>query len=175
MINLPIAGIWLAPTFWLWLWASMLSGNPNHAIYLSLSDMTFEKNLVTVQVKVFSDDLQDALKNYDGAGYSPADLDHFFALNEPLAARYFGEHLQVSINNKNVLFDYQGFSIEKDAHFIRFEAKLSAPAQKVAVKADFLMELFPDQSNVVKVVQGQQVRYLRFSQPAAWQPLIFER
>ncbi len=146
---------------------------PQHALYLSLTEVRVAGSAGSLEVKVFSDDLQDALRNYSDS-YQPGSLENYFERNEQLATDYFAENLTIRVNGQKADLQYQGFSRENDAHFIRFRMKLPAETRQIAIEAGFLMEVFPDQVNVVKVLKGQQARYLRFNRPAALQTLSFD-
>ena len=169
---------WLASLNWLLMCVFVIGEHPiqkkpNHAIYLSLTDIEIVEGEAKLKVKVFSDDLRDALKNYQSTEYKPADLQNFFSLNQDLANEYFRAHFQIRVENVQADLLIKGFSIEGDAHFINFSCALPQNFKDITVKADFLMELFPTQTNVVKLKNGAQTQYLKFNMPVVPQTLNF--
>lgn len=144
--------------------------SPEHAIYLSLTEIAIEEDTSSLRVKVFSDDLQNALRNFGGS-YQHQNLENFFGLNQPLAAQYFQEHLQIRIDGIPVALSLKSHSIENDAHFITFHFPSRDMPEKIQIKADFLMELFPTQTNVIKVQLNQEHKYLKCTKGAERQTL----
>lgn len=163
---------WLVSTFWIWI--PLVFGSPSHAIYLSVTDGEVTEEALHFKVKVFSNDLKDALKNHDPSAYQPAGLSQFFLQNEPLAKRYFEEHFQLWNGEQPLELQLESFTIEGDAHFISFRSVVPNNFKELTVKASFFMELFPTQINVVKMKKGAQLKYLRFNNPAAPQTLSFQ-
>ncbi len=167
---------WLTYTFCLWisfLGVHLIWENPSHAIYLSLTEVEMAEGAFNFKMKVFSDDLRDALKNHQPNTYKPSNLQEFFSLNKDLANQYFGEHFQLSTGGKQQALQVKGAIIEGDAHFINFSCAVPKDFKELTIKADFFMELFPTQINVVKVKNGAQIQYLKFSMPVAPQSLSF--
>jgi len=169
---------WLASLNWLLMCVFVIGEHPiqkkpNHAIYLSLTDIEIVEGEAKLKVKVFSDDLRDALKNYQSTEYKPADLQNFFSLNQSLADDYFSKHFQLQVEDEPIAIKVKEFSIEGDAHFINFSCVLPQNIKNITVKADFFMELFPTQTNVLKVKNGAQTQYLKFNMPVTPQTLSF--
>jgi len=126
--------------------------SPSHAIYIGTIKITHHqaKESTTMEVKVFSDDLQNALKNEYQLDYLPKisticnDADH--NLN-----RYFDKHLQVWVNDQQLPFQLVDCTVVNDVHLLHFTFDASSKWQTVKVKANFFMELFPAQTNVLQV------------------------
>jgi hypothetical protein len=134
---------------------------PDHAFYLSVTEVNLEKQ-GEVSVKVFSDDLQNALRNYSSQ-YRAANLKTYYEKNKELALAYFQEHLRFEADGKIMTLKYLSHSIEQDAHFISFRMDLQEKTTRLKVKAAFLMELFPTQINVLKLRKGEQLYFLKFT------------
>lgn len=157
---------WLIIISVLWLSAASLSEDPVHAIYLSLTELELTQSTAEFNVKVFSDDLRDALKNHNPSTYQPAELHQLLSFNEDLTQAYFDHHLQLTADGTNLSLHLVGHNIEGDAHFINFQTELPDNSSELTINASFLMELFPTQMNVVKVNKGSQMQYLKFNHPA---------
>jgi hypothetical protein len=148
---------------------------PEHALYLSVSEVKLQpEGKSTIRIKVFSDDLQNAIRNYSSA-YQHDGLQEFFEKNERLIMQYFQEHLQMSINGKPVRYSYQEHSVEQDAHFITYRFSWEGEATKISMEADFFMELFPTQTNIIKVQQQDEQFYFKFTHPAGPQEFTWSR
>lgn len=148
---------------------------PDHALYLSMTEITFTASGAgIVRIKVFSDDLQNALKNFSDT-YKPEDLYHFFGKNQSLATEYFKAHFQLSINGGKVNYQLSDFQIENDAHFITFQFIPPSAVQSIRLEADFFMELFPTQTNVVKVSKAGKPYYFKFTSPTQPETLTWTR
>ena len=129
----------------------------DHAIYLSLVDVDLNAQKITI--KVFSDDLEDCLKNFD-PNYT---LIKDSSRNQEKLENYFQQRLLLAINGESVIFSFSGASVENDAHFLVFSFQYPKSISTVKVKADFFMELFPTQSNVINLKNGQEQLFLRLT------------
>lgn len=149
--------------------------DPEHAIYLSLTEVNISSTANSqVRVKVFSDDLQNALRNFSDA-YQHNGLQQYFEENKELAARYFDRHFALKVNQQRLDLLLTGHSIENDAHFIDFRFICPDPLQRLEVRADFLMELFPTQTNVVKITKNDQPLYLKLVKNQERQAITWPR
>lgn len=140
--------------------------NPDsdHAIYLSLIEVD-HKNLgstAVIKVKVFANDMEDAIMNASKRRIdflNPSNCDS----SRSEVEAYFAAHFDYSINGKKAVLTLTHCEPNGDA--IWFHFKINCPAQwtKVDVKADFLMELFPTQSNIVTIYHGEEKRFLKIT------------
>lgn len=130
------------------------SQNPkaDHAIYLS----TIEINSNQVSIKVFTDDLQDALKNYGDSISKSID-------DSQLINSYFSDRLNMIINQKPKQIELIKSKVEGDATFLYFSFEDVSDWSSLRLKADYFMELFPDQSNVMTVINGSKKYYARLT------------
>lgn len=135
-----------------------------HALYLGTLQLKYEEHsaVAHLELKVFSDDLQSAIRNaYET--FKPGPLGDLFAQNKTLIESYFGEHLQLEINGGSQVLQLIHHEQINDAHLLRF--KLASPKvwNQLELTADFFMELFPTQINVVSVSYLQQKQFARLS------------
>ena len=129
----------------------------DHAIYLSLVDLDLNAQKITI--KVFSDDLEDCLKNFDPNFTSFEDADK----NQEIVEKYFQQGLVLKINHEMVALSFSAASIENDAHFLVFHFQYTKSISMVQVRADFFMELFPTQSNVINLKHDGEQLFLRLT------------
>lgn len=123
------------------LWLGFIPKSNDHAIYISVLEID-EKEM---KVKVFTDNLDDAIRNDANS-----------------IEGYFRKKIRLQINEQFVGFNLQEVSEEGDSYWITF--KLDAPTnwQSFYLEADYFMELFPDQTNVVKVI-GDNPQFFRLT------------
>jgi len=153
----------------IWIMEAALSKGESHALYLSLTEIKIEQDTMKVVVKVFSDDLRDALKNHDPQKYRPSDLSLFFSKNKMIAIDYFNDNLKLHADNSRLTLTLEEHSVEGDAHFISFRSYLTKPMKTLSADATYLMELFPTQLNVIKVYSGENTYFLKFANKSGLQ------
>jgi len=136
----------------------------DHAIYLSLVEVD-HKNLggtATIKIKVFTDDMEDAILNTFKKRFHFLDTSDCEGIQSEIET-YFAAHLSYSINDKSTSLALSHCELNGDAVWFHFDIECPDQWDKVDVKADFLMELFPTQSNIITIYHGQEKRFLRIT------------
>ncbi len=123
----------------------------DHAVYISVVEITEER----VQVKVFTDDLQNAIRNYD-SNYRQVSDGQFCSENRLLIQRYFQSHLTIKINGQPIVLRYTSASKEGDSYWVSFDMPQMGIWQSIEVTDKHFMELFPTQANIIKIMAGKQ-------------------
>lgn len=124
---------------------------PTHAVYISVVEI----NQQEIRVKVFQDDLQDALRNFNPK--SPAIRTNFHCGESgELLSRYFSQKLKVEVNDQNLELDFGSCSEEGDSYWITFITNGPEEWHSISVKDNHFMELFPTQSNIIKINSPEQ-------------------
>lgn len=152
-----------------------------HAIYLSTSKMILDENQkeIEIQVKVFSDDLQTALVHYfnEKEIYAIADIG---TKNLPQIKTYFQQHLKLNKINSNIKWamnleelnaDYQE-SIYLLTAIYKDHGDEIKNAPVLEIQADYLMEVFPTQSNVIHLIHKGQDFFLRLKKNKSKEEVI---
>ena len=146
----------------------------NHALYIGVIQITMEETM-TIQVKVFSDDLQAILQNE--IGYQKIGAIKELCETQPKnLQQYFQRTLQVAINELPIDFVLTNCEQINDVHLLQFEAS-DCPAiwTQAVIKANFFMELFPTQSNVVQLNYQHKETDIQFGRMTLQTPsLLFE-
>lgn len=143
---------------------------PFHALYLSTSKMVLEENQnkLEIQLKVFSDDLQTALVNHFN-NQEISTIENIGIVNISQIKSYLKEHLiPYKINAKHkwtmdleeLTADYQE-SIYLLTVVYKDNSHESDKAQILEIQADYLMEVFPTQSNVIDLTYREQRSFFR--------------
>jgi len=146
----------------------------NHAFYIGVVQITMEEKM-TVQVKVFSDDLQAILQNEIGYQKVGAVKELCKAQTDNIQ-RYFQRTLQININEQPVELVLSNCEQINDVHLLHFHT-IDCPVswRQVAVNANFFMELFPTQSNVLQLNYKDQDTARRFGKMTSQTPtLVFK-
>ena len=133
------------------------------------------KETMTIQVKVFSDDLQAILQNE--IGYQKIGAMKELCETQPKnLQQYFQRTLQIAINELPIDLVLTNCEQINDVHLLQFKAS-HCPAiwTQAAIKANFFMELFPTQSNVVQLNYPHSETAIQFGRMTLQTPsLLFE-
>ncbi|MGA1543565.1 MAG: DUF6702 family protein [Saprospiraceae bacterium] len=145
---------------------------PFHALYLSTSKMVLAENQskLEIQIKIFSDDLQTALANHFNE-QEISTIENLGIKNLPQIKSYLKKHLIPNKVNNNhrwamdleeLTADYQ-----ESIYLLTAVYKDNLPqpdkAQMLEIQADYLMEVFPTQSNVIDISYGEQRIFFRLT------------
>ncbi len=117
-----------------------------HAVYISVVEIEAKE----IRVKVFSDDLRDAIRNYAGIT-SDSSITNYCDRNQKEIQQYFSEKLSLFINGTKIPYQFQEASEEGDSYWITFSFATVPEWKSIKVEDRHFMELFPTQSNIIKV------------------------
>lgn len=145
----------------------------DHAIYISVTEIELLENQPSkVSIKIFTDDLKAAIQNFSGNARVVSD-EEYVNINKEVIAAYINKHLILSSNDQNLKFKYQSHTLEGDAYFLNFDFNLKSGSSSLSIKAEYLMELFPTQQNVVKINFDGDNRFLKFDSSTETQTVNF--
>lgn len=139
----------------------------DHAIYISVVEIEQDaNNKGLVSIKVFEDDLGDALRNFSGDKV-PIDLTGDCGGHADVINDYFNKYSLISIDGKAIQLELNSCEIMGDSYWLNFSSETPMRWHDVYVKTVFLMELFPTQTNIISVdYQGEKRMFkLTKSQP----------
>ncbi len=128
--------------------------SPSHAIYISYTDVRYEEanGLLSVQLRMFSNDLEDALRLIgapEEPGLEESENPHP-QIDEYICA-YLGHEFHVRANGRPVSFSFIEKRREADATWISLEAEDICNLKTLFVHNSVLFELFDDQTNILRV------------------------
>lgn len=164
--------------FFLTVWGCPLGATQppevDHALYIAVIQLEHSpsQTVATITVKVFTDDLQSALRNANRQ-YVPVKAEQLCGASRQSIQQYFKDHLVLLINQKKYPLTLSSCEHENDVFLLRFDLKCPDKWKTVKVSADFLMELFPDQSNMVSIFNGEEKRFFRLTRQQPVQESIF--
>ncbi len=131
-----------------------------HAVYVSVLEVTKQADTAgNLQIKVFTDDLEDAIFNQQRkrVDLQRNDSNQF---GEEVST-YFAQHLSLIIDGKKVNYSYLSTEINDISVWLTFSIEAPETWKEVSITADYLMELFPTQSNIVSIKYKGDKRMFR--------------
>lgn len=136
--------------------------NDSHAIYIGVVQMSHVENRPSADiiVKVFQDDLQDVLKNAFDLKKMEAEIAYYNQYQLEIE-QYFQNHLSCSINGQSMSLRLKKGEKAAEVYLLSFEIACPEVWKTVDIRADFFMELFPIQSNILHVENGKKKRFGR--------------
>jgi len=142
---------------------------PYHALHLSTFEITIDTNnpLATVRLRVFQDDFRDAIKNANPKLIGVPNSD-FLVFRTKAIEQYFQQHFQLTFDDKNSYVSLMDSQAEKDIYWFHFDLVFPEKWKKCSVQADYLMELFDDQSNIGTVILDGRKQFFRFTKGASF-------
>ena len=147
----------------------------NHAIYIGVVEIEHlpEKNTTGVLIKVFSDDLMNALIN---AGSKKLTTEEEMCTGFQAAIEtYFNEHFVLTVNDTVAGLKILDCTPITDSHWLEFSAEAPASWEQLKIKADFFMELFPTQSNMITLILNEKRSFYRTTKGRAEFDVILEK
>jgi uncharacterized protein DUF6702 len=125
---------------------------PEHAFYISVIEImhTSQSSEATLTVKVFSDDLRDALRTTLESEEALAE--HLLCSDHTeTISNYFTEHMSLHLNGNPTPLGFTTCEENGDTYQLVFAADCPREWTELEIRADFLMELFPTQSQMVHI------------------------
>ncbi|TGE10356.1 DUF6702 family protein [Hymenobacter fodinae] len=134
-----------------------------HAYHASIMELRYnpQKLQLEIALKVFSDDFEKALSVGQSAGIS-LDKSPKEQVNT-LVLQLVRRSVEFSTKPGEVLpLTLVGIQHEHDSHWVYFTAKLPRPVQSVSMRHKLLLDVFPDQMNIVNLEAAGQKQSLLF-------------
>lgn len=134
----------------------------DHAIYVSVIEVekAASNHNGILKVKVFIDDLQDVIynktgnrKSYRGGCQS----------NDTELEAYFKHHIQLTVNSESMDIVLSDCERLEDALWLNFSFKSEYDWTELNISADYFMELFPTQSNIVSITNAADRQFSRLN------------
>ena len=133
----------------------------DHAIYISVVEINRSLGVeASIKIKVFTNDISDALFNYQQKRYKFSD-DQECSADPQVITGYFRDHLKISINNSLVSMVLESCELNGESVWFSFKAETPDNWHEFKVENDHLMELFPTQVNIFNVSNGVQKKMFK--------------
>jgi len=123
-----------------------------HPFYLSVTELKYNTKEKALQgsVKIFTNDLEDALKKINGFSVDLINGKDKVELNKILY-HYLQSHLEISADDKIQTYELLGFENEQEATWIYIEIKNIDKPIRLSLKNTILFDYLKGQSNIVHV------------------------
>lgn len=121
-----------------------------HALYLSTIKIEVQEDGLDMTIKVFEDDLRDALRAYHGHVVDTSstsfqvEVESYFTAHISIA-----EELEIAVSSVELVGD----------SYVISASGTSMLDSSFDIEANYFMELFPTQQNVLHFVNGDQTKY----------------
>lgn len=134
-----------------------------HAYHASITELRYNpaKRQVELSLKIFTDDLEKALSQGQAV---PVHLDQ-----QPRAGALAAAYLQRSLRlgtrpNESLPLQFLGMQHEQDAYWLYARVPLppAKPLTSLRLRQALLLDMFPDQMNIVNIEAGGQKQSLLF-------------
>lgn len=125
-----------------------LSSSSAHKFYVSVTSVSYqsEDEVLQCKLKIFYDDLENALTEYGGEMvYLCGDEGH-----EELMMRYISEKFKIKTDTKNLPLRLKEWTCDEEAIWITLQSALKETPQQIEVNNAILMELFEEQRNIIQ-------------------------
>jgi len=129
-----------------------------HALYISYVEIEIHQEVCIMTCKIFSDDLADAVRvetdsivSREG-NYSHNDLS--------VIKDYIDKHLVLSSETDTITFFIDSYSKEGEAVWIHLKSD-DVIEKQMNVHNSILIDVFPDQTNILKIISEEEPRLLK--------------
>jgi len=128
---------------------------PDHAFYIAVIEITHATHSEEAEltVKVFTDDMQDALRNALQKKEN-VEAQRLCTEYEEDVSAYFAAHMILHINGNPIPVLLTSCEEIGDTHQLKFTMNCPDKWDELRITADFLMELFPTQSQMVHITHN---------------------
>ena len=134
----------------------------NHAIYIGLIDIEIETQEINMSVKVFSDDLEDAIQLDNGERVKIVGQTDFSDLLT-IIETYIIRKSKVYLDDVAQKFHIASCENQGDTTWIFLSGEINSSYETVRVDNQLFFEIFDTQTNVVKIAIDGKLYYYKLS------------
>jgi hypothetical protein len=137
-----------------------LTNNTDHAIYISVAKVNFNthENEVSISLKVFTDDLEDAIHNATGKREKVVGRSDFSDLSGVIE-KYVNQKMEIYLDGKQVLLQVDSCENIGDTTWIHLKGETGSFSHSIHIKNQVLFEVFDTQKNIVEVEYSDEKYY----------------
>lgn len=152
-----------------------MSGMPMHAFHVSVCEIAFDEKQKQVEIthRIFLDDLEIALTDWSQEKVdvlNPSDPERL----DQLIGKYLSEKTTYFVNGKSVDTAYLGSEKEESVMYCYQVITGVKKMKSLQVTNEALMETYDDQTNIVHVESGEQMKSLKLSKSETWGEVDFD-
>ena len=121
---------------------------PAHPVHISVCNLEFDQEGLTIAVKLFQDDLLLAIQTEKRKEIDLADIEE--EKNLQIMADYVEDNIHIGLNkNENLKLNYYQYEINEEAIWFYFNIKGLKTGKKLYITNTLMVELYHDQTNLV--------------------------
>lgn len=139
----------------------LVSAAPAHKFYVSITKIEYVKEKSSIQLitKIFTDDMEKALRQaYDPSIFLDSKKETEAA--DEAVKNYLLQKVKIKVNGKKVHLDYVGKEYDTDMVVAYFEVTGVTEVKNIEVENKVLMEIFPEQQNIIHLKTAKSRRSL---------------
>lgn len=142
----------------------LLLASSEHEFYVSVIEVRHSSDTQSVRcrIRVFSDDLQVGLQSEYNLPTTPP-LAGLCTDHADNIVTFFSDHVAISINGRTVGIDSLSCYSDGDVHAVEWQIDSIAQINSFSLTADYLMDIYPDQTQMVQFSSGDKHRTLRLT------------
>ncbi len=128
----------------------------SHPLHLSYGNMVLEGEYVVLKVRMFQDDLEDALSHFHNIGALRLHVDPII---DSLFTGYFNTKFSLAIGDSTVHGAVVGSGESDDMWWFTVLFENWEPITEISFRNDLLFDLFDDQRNITRVLYTPTERH----------------
>lgn len=136
-----------------------------HPIHVSVTEIEYDPKdeALEIMMRIFTDDLELTLRTaFDKPTFDVMRSDSKDALDE-MMDKYLQLHFRITLDGATKTLNYLGHELDGDAFVFFVEVANVKPWKTIEVMNDVIMETYDDQSNIVHVYLGENVKSARLT------------
>lgn len=137
---------------------SFSTTNYTHPIHISIAEVDYfsQKQEIQVALKIFTDDLESAIRKEERSVY--LDTSKEVGNADSYIENYVHKHFKIKINNKeNLPISYVGKEYIDDATWIYFSYKTTKKVKSITIKNAVIVDLHDSQRNIVHLKKDRKL------------------
>jgi hypothetical protein len=153
----------------------LLSLSSLHPLHVSVTEIEFDEKekRLEIMMRVFADDLELTMRKQ----FNQPELDIIKPKDltvDQMMSEYLKSHFNIAVEGKSQTIKYLGHEIEGEAFIFYMEVSNVKKLKTILVANDILMEIHNDQSNLIHVTVGGNIRSLRLISEKSKDKLTFD-
>ena len=139
----------------------LVSATSAHKFYVSITKIEYvkEKNSIQIIAKIFTDDMENALRQRYDRSISLDTKKETEAADEDLK-EYILQKIKIKVNGKSVQLNYIGKEYDNDMVVAYMEVTDVKELKTIEIENKVLMEVFPEQQNIIHLKTSKSRRSL---------------
>ncbi len=158
----------MASILYKWLIVFSLTGfiSTHHPIFVSVTEINHNaaNKSLEISCKIFTDDLEQTLRQQNKIRVDLLNPASKQAMNV-LVNNYIQKHLQLKVDDKDVVLEFVGFEQQEEGIISFFEVKNIAMVKKLDVTNTILYESRPQQMQIIHVMVNGERKSSRLNNP----------